>query len=342
MAGSDIQLSRIVSVGADAAFDLLIVAGAGLVGSQAAVLGAPCAERIMIVDDDEVTVTTTVLAPYGRRHLRMPKSRVMARRLERSFSHLRGRCEGLNVDARILGEGFWRAASRLGRALLIGCLDNFESTAAVATMARKAGIPAVIASVGRDSAEVIAIPADPEQACYSCMGLSGDESRPCLGRREAAAPTLATPDIGAVSAGTAVMLARQLSAGMITATQDYRIVLRQDVGVRADAASVQRAAGCPFHREADRPIVESGMDTSHTWAQVAGSLGDPGATLVPGDLPPVTAGAPEGRVPLQDLGIPMWAVVECTTGGERISLELAGDRSRLGLSRLMEGRHDTD
>ena len=220
------QLKRVESAGAAFVFDLAIMAGLGLVGSFALQIIAPCTRRLVVIDDDQVSETSTILAPYSMRDVGKDKAEAAARFLRKRFIHLRGRnrAVGLSIDIRTLGEGFWRAAARLGKVVLFSCLDNVGSVDYAARMARNAGIPSVAMQVGPSGAEALAFPADSQEACFACLGLAPGTSRPCLGvRRQEAQPTISTPAAGAASASIGFDLARRLVSGQLGQACDERL-----------------------------------------------------------------------------------------------------------------------
>jgi hypothetical protein len=338
-AAFDRKLTKDRSSGSEPMFDLVTVAGVGLVGSFAAQVATPRARRVIVVDDDQITSGTTVLAPYPRSHLRRSKARTIARFLTSGFGNLAHSPEvvGVNSDIRMLGAGFWRQQARVGKAVLISCLDNVESSDYALEMARMSGIPAVAASVGRSGIEVLAFPADRAQPCYKCLGLSSGTSRPCLSARSQAPPTNSTPGIGSISAGLAVELAGKLVAGEIAETLDVRIAIGPRGDLRAVTARVQRARDCSGHEEPAEPQMSLNLPTSRTWSDIAVALGDPQATLLLDSLPPIEPGMPEAEVPLNELGVPFWAVLSCRVAGQPALIELTGDAPRLGFANARGG-----
>lgn len=341
-ASAESQLKRVESAGAAVIFDLAIVAGLGLVGSFALQLIAPCARRLIVIDDDRVSDTSTILAPYSMRDIGRDKAEVAARFLRRRFEHLSGRnrAVGLNVDIRTLGEGFWRAAARLGKVVLFSCLDNVESVDYATRMARNAGIPSVAMQVGPSGAEVLAFPTDRQEACFACLGLTPGPSRPCLGvRRQEAQPTISTPAAGAASASIGFDLARRLVNGQLGQTCDARLSFRPDT-IHFTNAVVRRSATCELHGKPASECEAMAVPFTglNTWSEIAGAIGDPDAVLYPNEIPPVTTGTPESGVPLAELGVGLWPILHCRANGAPVAMELAGDAGRLGLQRILEAR----
>lgn len=292
-----------------------------------------------MIDDDDITATTTLLSCYQSNQIGSAKVDAMLEFVRNEFEHLE--TAGINADVRTIGKGFWRAASRMGRVMLIACMDNYESVDYAAGMARSFGIPSVAATVGRDAVEVLVFPADPNEACCRCLGLFGGPAKPCLGRRDEAPATISTLDIGAISGGTACVLARQLAAGDITHTKDVHLTFRSDVVLHADVSDVARTPSCLCHEKPDAPTIRvSPMTTQHSWSQVAESLGDSQAVLLADALPPIETDTPEAKLPLREIGIPLWPIIDCESGGRRSLLEIAGDKDLLGLTSILEAGDD--
>ena len=333
----DQQLNRVTAAGASGVFDVVIVLGAGLVGALTAVLAAACAKRVIVVDRDRVSETTTVVPPYELSDVGKAKAAVLAASLKRRFRHLGGgRCAGLFMDARGLGGGFWRAACSVGNVLVVAALDDRSTTSQVCARTRAAGLPTVVAQVGARSAEVVALQADPGSACYACLGLPDAEARPCLGG-EVSEPTISTPDLGALCAAVAVAQGRQLLGGGTHSAMDTRLSFAGDLGLHSMVAEVPRAAHCPRHTPAGVTcVVRSTLSTKHNFAQLVRELGDDKAVWFPKALPPVTRDLAEARVPLWRLGVEAWPILHCEVQGRSVEVELAGDRQRLGLAQVLD------
>jgi hypothetical protein len=220
---------------------------------------------------------------------------------------------------------------------LVAALDNPDSTGQAVGRAGEAGIPSAIANIGVNGAEVLAFPAGQSDAGYASLGLAQGPSRPCL-PREAASATISKPHVGAVAAAMAVEAAVALVSRRLGAARDDRVVFTDD-GMHVTSAAL---TGQP--PKSDRTALVGNhirrcpLSTAHSWAAVAGALGDPAAVLHPDTLPPVTAAAPESSVPLSELGIELWPVLNCTINGAPTSVELTGDARGLGVVRLLEAR----
>lgn len=334
------QLARIKSLGAGGSIGLAVLLGAGLIGVQAALALAASCRRLLVVDKDTVSVTTTLLAPYSAGDVGMPKASTLEKWLADKFDHLEaGRSVvGVNIDLRTLEDGFWNAAALVKRSVAIICIDDPYSAAVAAKRALDAGIPVVAAAVGGFSAQVLAFPPSHETACYWCLGTAGDPARPCLAPGpQQAPPTVAVPETSFAAAAAAVSLARRLLDGTLASPCDVRIHLGSS-GPSLLVSEVQRSQGCRMHgtSQVKRAHVAVDCTSKMSWTRIAESIGWADGVLIPPTLPPIPVGAGDSMVPIRDLGYGHWPVLDCERCGTKAAVELRGDARELGLERILE------
>jgi len=331
------QLDRVARAGAADSFDLVVVCGLGLIGAFICHFVAPLARRLLCLDFDCVSLTTTVLAPYAPAQVGVPKARAMARFLAEHFKHLRqGQCVGCVLDVTRLGDGLWRAAARFGRVVVIVALDSPAAVAAVTRGARRAGLHCVVATVGPAGAEAIAFRSNGGGASWASLGLAGSPAQPCLEITEDRPRTISTPHVGSVAAALATNLAIRLVKGELDEPRDERMAFGSD-GVHLAAARVEAPAHdeeCAQAPVAAPPIV-CDLTTEQTFREVAAWLDDPGAVLYPEAHLPVSCEMDEADVPLSQLETPLWPIIRCDVRGKARHLELRGDACDLGVDELL-------
>ncbi len=334
------QLQRVEQAGAREAIGAAALLGCGAIGAAAAQLLAASCRKLILVDKDVVSATTTILGPYSQTDIGASKALTLQDWICRKFCHMEaGRSAvGLCLDAAKLGRGFWSTLGSIAGAVVVVCLDHPASVAAAAQQAREAGIPCVAATIGGDSAQVLAFPPSAQLACYWCLGMAGDPARPCLGTAsQDVRPTIAVPAAAYAAASLSVSAARQLLNRAITIPTDLRIMLGPNA-FSFTVSQIERSSRCSMHTSTGKRgrRVFTCATSDECWNEITARLGWREATLIPPTLPVVHAGANDASVPIREFGYSLWPVLDCDVAGQQVELELRGDARLLGLEQVLE------